>query len=350
MASDLITNFVGLFLKDRYEEIEDFSLQASDIQSEQLFNLLREAENTEWGWKYDFKTIFSYQDFRERLPIQKIDDLQPFLKRIQADNHNLLWPGIPKKIISSFGNKLIPVSEQSINETFFQGINDSYAIYLNQNPESNLFSGYSVFVGEGPEEPYMKDLFNLLQENEPFITSLLNLPKQMIDERDQDLYYNLILKEIQGEKITNFKGSPECLLLLLQKAGSTLGNSNINQLWPNTEVLFHRSSTISSKLSEGRKKLPQEIKYQATYCSPEGLFGIQDDPNDPAYMLMLDLSIFYEFLPAKGTDNQAIPLEDIDLNIDYQMVITNCSGLWRCCSEGPLIRFVSKAPYRFILI
>jgi len=253
MASDLITNFVGLFLKDRYEEIEDFRLQASDIQSEQLFNLLREAEDTEWGKKYDFKTIFSYQDFRERLPIQKVNDLQPYLKRIQAGDHNLLWPGIPKKIIPSFGEKLIPVSEQSINETFFQGINDSFAIYLHQNPESNLFSGYSVFVGEGIEEPFMKNLFNLLQENEPFITSLLNLPKHMIDERDQNHCYNLILKEIQGEKVTNFKGSPECLLSLLQKAGSTLGNSNINQLWPNTEVLFHRSTTITSKLLEGKR-------------------------------------------------------------------------------------------------
>lgn len=350
MASDLITNFVGLFLKDRYQEIEDFRLQASDIQSEQLFNLLREAESTEWGCKYDFKTIFSYQDFRERLPIQKIDDLRPYLKRMQADDHNLLWPGIPKKIIHSFNNKLIPVSEQSINETFFQGINDSYAIFLHQNPESKLFSGYSVFIGEGPKEPFMRDIFNLLEENEPFIASLLNLPKHRIEETDQDLYYNLILKEIQEEKVTNFKGSPESLLLLFQKASSTSTNTISNQLWPDTEVLFHRSPTITSKILESKRNLPQQIAYQASYCSPEGLFGIQDDPNDSAYMLMLDLSIFYEFLPPVGEDDQAIPLEDINLNNDYQMVITNCSGLWRCRSEGPLIRFVSKAPYRFILV
>ena len=351
MASDLITNFVGLFLKDRYEEIEDFRSQASDIQSEQLFNLLREAEDTEWGGKYDFKTIFSYQDFRERLPIQKIQDIKPYLEKIQAGNQNVLWPGIPKKIIHTFGNNLIPISEQSINETYYQGIYDSFSIYLHQNPESKLFGGYSVFIGDDiDEQPFMKDLFCLLQENEPFVSSLLNLPKRIVDEKDQDLYYSLILKEIQGQKISSFKGSPECLLLLMKAASLTAGSSDFNQLWPEAEILFHRSPAVTSKLFEGKKKIPQNISYQATYCSPEGLFGIQDDLNSPAYLLMLDLSIFYEFLPVNAANNQAVPLEDIDIDRDYQMVITNCSGLWRCCSEGPVIRFVSKAPYHFILI
>jgi hypothetical protein len=65
---------------------------------------------------------------------------------------------------------------------------------------------------------------------------------------------------------------------------------------------------------------------------------------------MLDLSTFYEFSPENGTEKDIVPLEDTDKGIDYQMILTNCSGLWRCCSEGPSIRFVSIRPYRFILL
>ena len=350
MAFDLISNFVSLFLKDRFEEIEDFRSEASDIQSEQLFNLLREAEDTEWGKKYDFKTIFSYQDFRERLPIQKSKDLRPYLERMKSGEANILWPGLPKGIIPTFSYELIPISEQALDEIFFQGINDCYALYLHQNPESRLFSGYMVSLGNGIEDPFMYDLFRLLQDNEPFISSLLNMPRRMADEKSQNKCSDLILKEIKGQKVSCFKGSPECLNALLERAGGHDENTNLRELWPDAEILFHRTPATTSKLTEAKKTLPPVLAYQATYCSPEGLFGIQDNLNDPSYLLMLDLSTFYEFYPVDGTENQCIPLEDIELGTDYQMVITNCSGLWRYCSEGPKFKFVSKKPYRFILI
>jgi hypothetical protein len=350
MAFDFVSNFVGLFLEDRFKEIEDFGVQSSDIQSEQLFNLLREAEETEWGKKYDFKSIFSYQDFRERLPIQRASDLLPVLEEIKSGVSNILWPGLPKEILPAFGEEKVPISEQAIEEIFFQGINDSFAIYLHHYPQSKLFSGFTVSVGNGNYDFCMDRLHSLLRKNEPFISSLLNMPKRMTNEKDRIISTHHLLKEIKGEKISCFKGSPDSLLELFKKAGLNEKESNLKQLWPDVEVLFHGSPAPTSLIIEQRKLLPADLAYQATYSSPEGLFGIQDDPDDSAYLLMLDLSTFYEFIPVNGPSDLCIPLEDIDLKSDYQMVITNCSGLWRYCSGGPKLRFISKKPYRFILI
>jgi len=350
MAFDLLSNFVGLLLKDRFEEIEDFRLHASDIQSEQLFNLLREAEDTEWGKKFDFKNIFSYQDFRERLPIQKASDIRPFIERMEAGEINLLWPSAPKGLLPSLGNINLPVSVQAIEETFFQGINDSYAIHLHQNPFSKLFEGYSVTVGYSEEDSCMNGLSSLLQDNEPFISSLLNMPKRLAKDKNRKFSTIQLLKEIKDEKVSSFKGSPDCLISLLEKAGLNAEKSNLKEIWPDSEIYFHKGTESTKKRIEAKSLIPKDLSYQATYCSPEGLFGIQDDPNDSAFLLMLDLSIFYEFLPVNSAFNKAIPLEGIELNTEYQMVITNCSGLWRFCSEGPTLQFVSKNPYRFILI
>lgn len=349
MAFDFISNFVGLFLEDRFKEIEDYRLLASDIQSEQLFNLLREAEETEYGKKYDFKSVFSYQDFRERLPILSPADLQPILEKIKAGTPNLLWPGLPKGILPSFEGFKVPVSEQSIEEIFFQGINDSYSIFLNQHPDSKLFNGFSVSVGNSRFDFCMDELFYLLQENEPFISSLLNMPKRMANQSKKYIEPEQLLKEIDGQKVSCFKGSPEALMALLEKAGLNEDKSNFKTIYPDAEVFFYRSPATTSMLMEARKTLPSNLAYQATYCSPEGVFGIQDNPEDSAYLLMLDLSTFYEFIPANGTHSQCIPLEDIELDTDYQMVLTNCSGLWRYCSGGPKLRFISKSPFRFIL-
>jgi len=190
----------------------------------------------------------------------------------------------------------------------------------------------------------------LLRETEPFLNSLLNLPKRVGADKDGNPSTELVLKEALGQKVTSFKGNSLRLQELLKKAYRKTGKKSLKELWPEAEVLFVRSPLNTASLQESKDQLPEGIIQQATYCTPEGLFGIQDDPADPSFLLMLDLSTFFEFIPAGGTDQNVIPLEDIEAGINYQMVLTNCSGLWRCCSEGPQLQFVSIRPYRFILL
>jgi hypothetical protein len=347
---DLLSGLYSIYLKDRFGEILEFALDAHDIQNEQLSNLLLEAAETEWGKKYEFKTIFSYQEFRERLPIQQLADLKPYLNRISNGETDLIWPGSPKDVICSMNDTYVPITAQAIEEIFQQGFSDSLTIHISKNPESKLLEGYSANAGNGADLPYMNELHALLRENEPFLNSLLNLPKRVGADKDGNPSTELVLKEALGQKVTSFKGNSQRLLELLKKAYRKTGKKTLKEVWPEAEVLFVRSPSNSASLEVSKGLLPEGIIQQATYCTPEGLFGIQDDPNDPSFMLMLDLSTFYEFIPVGGTHQDIVPLEETETGIDYQMVLTNCSGLWRCCSEGPKLRFVSIRPYRFILL
>ena len=347
---DLLSGLYSMYLKDRFGEILDFAQDANDIQNEQLSNLLLEAADTEWGKKHDFRSVFSYQEFRERLPIQRLSDLKPYLERMGKGEVDLLWPGLPKDIVCSMGDSYVPITAQAIEEIFQQGISDSFAIHLNKNPGSKLLEGFSANVGNGVDLPYMNELHALLRANEPFLNSLLNLPKRVGDDKDGNPSIELVLKEALGQKVTSFKGCSARLQDLLKKAYRKTGKKSLKEVWPDAEVLFVRGPANSAYLQKSKAILPEGLIQQATYCTPEGLFGIQDDPTDASFLLMLDLSTFYEFIPTGGTDQDIVPLEDTEAGIDYQMVITNCSGLWRCCSEGPRIRFISIRPYRFILL
>jgi len=347
---DLLSGLYSMYLKDRFGEILEFAQDANDIQNEQLSNLLLEAADTEWGKKYDYKTVYSYQEFRERLPIQRLSDLKPYLERMGYGETDLLWPGSPKDVICSMNDTLVPITAQAIEETFQQGISDSYTIHISKNPGSKLLEGFSANVGNGVELPYMNELHALLRDNEPFLNSLLNLPKRVGDDKDGNPSTELVLKEALGQKVTSFKGTSHRLQELLKKAYRKTGKKSLKELWPDAEVLFLRSPANSAQLEESKANLPEGLIQQATYCTPEGLFGIQDDPNDPSFLMLLDLSTFFEFIPVGGTDKDIVPLEDAEAGIDYQMVLTNCSGLWRCCSEGSRIRFVSIRPFRFILL
>lgn len=347
---DIISGLYSIYLKDRLSEINDYAQLYSDIQNEQLSNLLHEAADTEWGRRYDFRTIYSYQEFKERIPVQTLQDLKPYLDRIRNNEQDILWPGLPKDIISWGCDAAVPLTAQSIEETFQQGISDSYTFHLKNQPDSKLLEGYSANVGTGGSYPCMNELYALLRENEPFLNSLLNLPRRMGNDMDGNPSIELVFKETYNQRVTSFKGSASRLKELQQKAIRKTGVDSFKALWPESEVLFSRSPARTAEIEESSSRLPEGISMQSSYCSPEGLIGIQNDPNDKAMMLMLDLSMFFEFIPANGKPEEILPLEEVETGIDYRLVITNCSGLWRCCSEGPLMRFVSKNPYRFILV
>jgi hypothetical protein len=88
--SDFFTDIAQLSFKTRLEELKDYAHASFDIQNEQLFNLLNEAQGCLYGKKYDFRSIFSYQDFRERLPILQNSDIQPYLRKMAAGKPNIL--------------------------------------------------------------------------------------------------------------------------------------------------------------------------------------------------------------------------------------------------------------------
>ena len=67
-------------------------------------------------------------------------------------------------------------------------------------------------------------------------------------------------------------------------------------------------------------------------------------------LLMLDYGVFFEFIPMSsfnGVDStEVFSLEDVELGINYAIVISTNGGLWRYIM-GDTIRFTSATPYRF---
>ena len=93
------------------------------------------------------------------------------------------------------------------------------------------------------------------------------------------------------------------------------------------------------------------MNYMETYNASEGFFGIQDDPNNKAMLLMIDYDVFYEFIPMDelGSDNPTVvPLWGVETGTNYAMLITTSCGLWRYLI-GDTVSFVSKNPYKVII-
>lgn len=78
--------------------IDLYDTQAGEIQHRVLTRLVKQAENTEWGKKYDYKSIRNYEDFKNRLPIQTYEEVKPYVERLRAGR---------TKLVVAFGDTLV---------------------------------------------------------------------------------------------------------------------------------------------------------------------------------------------------------------------------------------------------
>lgn len=87
----VVNSILSWIMKKRIHQIEFFMKYPNEVQEEWLFNLINSARNTEWGKKYDYKSIESRAEFVSRVPLQNYDTLKPYIERMLQGEENILW-------------------------------------------------------------------------------------------------------------------------------------------------------------------------------------------------------------------------------------------------------------------
>ena len=87
------TKLIGTFFKPRQKALAKYASQAEAIQNKVLLQLVVKAENTEWGLQHDYRTLKSYQDFQQRVPVQTYEEIKGYVDRMRHGEKNVLWPG-----------------------------------------------------------------------------------------------------------------------------------------------------------------------------------------------------------------------------------------------------------------
>ena len=358
-----LTKIVSPFFRSRQKAISLYATQAEAIQEQVFHRLLADASSTEWGIKYGFKDIKSYQDFN-RVPVQAYDDIKPYIERMRQGEKDVLWPGRVVWYAKSSGttsdkSKFIPVSKEGLQDIHYAGGRDAVALYFQQNPDSHMFGGKGLILGGSHAPNYnlkgslVGDLSAILIENINPLVNLVRVPSKKIallsdfeEKRDK------IARIAMNKNVTNLSGVPSWMLSVLKRVMELKGTDNLAEVWPNLEVFFHGGVAFTPYREQYKQIIrSSKMHYLETYNASEGFFGLQNDPDDPAMMLMLDYGVFYEFIPMEEIENEnpkIIPLADVEVNKNYAMVISTSCGLWRYLI-GDTVKFTSTHPYKFII-
>jgi len=349
-------------MKKRIHQIDLFRKYPHQVQKELFGNLIRTGVNTTYGAINDFKLVNSYDDYREKIPLQTYEDAKMWIDRAMKGEKNLLWPNKTSWFAKTSGttsrSKIIPVTKESLNLCHYNGGKDLLAMYYDNHPKRKLYKGKHLIIGgsadinELSSDSYFGDLSAIIVKNLPWYIEARRTPSKKItlmtdwQEKIQKMAESTIEQDV-----VIIAGVPSWTMVLANKVLEISGKKNLKEVWPNLELFMHGGVSFEPYREQFKKLIPDpNMNYVQTYNASEGFFGIQDQIDSDELLLMLDYGIYYEFIPMNEfngvNSKKVINIEEVDLEVNYALVISTNAGLWRYII-GDTIKFTSLLPYRF---
>ncbi len=359
----LLGSLVSWFFRRRMQQIEYEMNNAAEMQEKTFRNLINTAKDTVWGKNYDYKSIKSYDDFRNRVPISDYDELKPYIERTMQGEQNVLWPTDITWFAKSSGttsdkSKFIPVSEEALDGCHFQGGRDALTIFCHNNPETKIFDGKGLVLGGSHkvnsynENSSFGDVSAVMMANLPFWVDFLRTPNKSIALMDE--WEEKIEKMAQAtinEDVTNISGVPTWTVVLINRLLEMSGKKNLLEIWPNLELYIHGGVSFVPYKEQFKRLIPSDkVNYLETYNASEGFFGLQLERNSSDMLLMTDYGVFFEFVKNDElytSDNpKTYTIGEVEEDVNYAIVMSSNAGLWRYIL-GDTIKFTSTNPFKF---
>ncbi len=349
------------FIKLRQSAIDNFMHNPIDTQLQVFNHLIGSAQFTEYGKKYNFEHINNIADFQKNVPINDYETLKPYIQRIFEGTQNILWPSPITWFAKSSGttsdkSKFIPVSKESLDDTHFRGGKDVLALYLKDNPQSNITSGKCLVLGGSHQinqlnaASFFGDISAVMLQNMPFAVKMFRLPEMSIalmnewEEKIERMAHSTI-----QENVTYIAGVPTWTTVLIKRIFEITNTNNLLDIWPNLELYIHGGVNFTPYRKQFEQFIPStNMHYRETYNASEGFFAAQDREDEDGMLLFLNHGVFYEFMPMSeyGKENpQTLTLKEVEVYKNYAIIISTNGGLWRYL-VGDTVQFTSLNPFR----
>lgn len=360
---EIINSIFSWVMLKRMHQIELFLKYPIEVQKEVLEKLVDTAQDTAFGKEHNFRNIKDLKDFQNQVPVRNYEVLFPYIERLLKGEQQVLWPSEVKWFAKSSGttnnrSKFIPVTDEALEDCHFKGGKDMISIYVNNYPDSKIYSGKGLVIGGSHQinqfdrnsKSYYGDVSAVIIKNMPFWTQIKKTPPldvALMSEWEEKI--EKMARITSEENVTSIYGVPTWTVVLIKRILDLKNADHVLEVWPNLELFVHGAVSFLPYKKLFRELIPSDdMRYMETYNASEGFFGIQDRKDSEELLLMLDYGIYYEFIPFEdihSSDPRIVNLEDVEIGKNYAMVISTNSGLWRY-KIGDTVKFTSKFPFR----
>lgn len=357
----LVNTVTTAFIRRRIAAMQAYMANPAEAQQRQLKELIETAKDTEWGRKYDYKSISSSQQYAQRVPVQDYDNIKMWIERVMEGDANVMWPERIQWFAKSSGttsdkSKFIPVSPSSLDQCHFKGGRDAMSMYCTAYPDTKVFTGKTLVLGgshkinELDSGSRYGDVSAVMLQNLPFVADVFRTPERSIALMDEwESKIDKMARATMKENVTQIAGVPSWTMVLIKKIFELTGETDLRAVWPDLELFSHGGVSFAPYRSQYQQVIPHaDMHYLETYNASEGFFALQDDPTRNDLLLLLDNGVYFEFVPLDelGKDYpKALTIDEVQLGGLYALVISTNAGLWRYLL-GDTVRVTCLKPFR----
>jgi hypothetical protein len=333
--------------------------QAVECQ-EQIFRyLLKNGRNCIYGKAHRFKEINTYEDFQKHVPLIDYEEIRPLIDRISGGEKNVLWPGRPiyfaKTSGTTSGMKYIPITRDSISNHITSAQN-ALLIYMDRT-KNHAFADHSMIFLQGSPVLEKKGIIpagrlsGIVAHHVPTYLQRNRMPSWRANcIEDWETKVDAIVEETLKKRMSLISGIPSWLRMYFEKLVDRTGKP-VGEIFPDFSLLVYGGLNFEPYRQAFEQLIGRHVDTIELYPASEGFLAYQDEGPGEGLLLNINSGIFFEFIPVEKIHDEIprrVPLEGVELGVDYAIVLSNNAGLW-AYSLGDTVRFVSLKPYRLIV-
>lgn len=336
------------------------------VQRRTLSSIVARGRKTEFGRRFGFRDIGTYEDFSAHVPVGDYDSFSPYIDRMRAGERGLLVP----EFVLHFGNssgssnygkpKFLPISETQIKHQIRAGA-DMLLRYIAWSNDGEFTRGFTL--GLFPPSTMKREGPVLITSNPALMSTrmpLFSKPLYIPDERikqiaNYDEKLRVIAETYLDWDVRALAGTTCWFTIVFEKmleAARRRGRNvkTVSEVWPNLRVLLGGGVSAEPYLPIlrsllGRDDLTLIDSYNAT---EGGLYATSDFTRERGMLMVPHRGTFFEFVPLERHEDphaERVPLWRVEAGRSYVIVVTTTSGLY-AYKVGDIVRFTSLSPHR----
>ena len=335
-------------------------------QERELLLLLGAARHTRFGRDHGFESLRSVAEFQARVPLRRYEDF--WRDYWEADFPRLTdctWPGsLPYFALTSGTTtgvtKYIPCSHE-MNGANVKAAADILVHHLAARPDSRLLAGRNFVLGGSTDLRSLApgvlagDLSGIAAKTTPWWARLRYFPPRELETIvDWEVKIERLAAASFDADIRSISGTPSWMLLFFDKLAELRPGRGrrLRSFYPDLELVIHGAVNFAPyRKIFGELLADSDAETREVYAASEGFVGVADRGDGEGLRLITDNGLFFEFVPLEELDAPAPTrhwLKDVELGVNYALVVTSCAGLWSYMI-GDTLRFIERAPPRILI-
>jgi hypothetical protein len=345
-----------------------------ELQRKTLQKLLKKAEYTAFGEKYNFHDVLREYDliqaYQDQVPFFDYDKIYDewWHRALNDSESDVTWPGqIPYFALSSgttgAPSKYLPMSPEMIKAIRTSSLRTFFAA-TRFGLGADFFGKQGLFVSGSASlkkhgNAFVGDMSGISMKSRPMWAKGLSKPENRIQAiPDWSSRLNAIARNAPKWDIVYLTGLPSWVQVMIERVMEYNKLDSIHEIWPNLRVFAHGGIAFEPHRAAFDRLMTKPMIYIDTYLASEGFIASQNRLETRSMALILNNGVFHEFIPFNDTnfdsDGQikgkprAYAVDEVKEGVEYALAISTCAGAWRYLI-GDTVRFTDARRKELII-